>query len=151
MDRIELVKSELNRRIADCEAQHPPIMQAEEWNDHQNEIYCEECAYRGMLKFVDSLPAETASPELEEELVNYFGAMPDDKDKIAIARHFAGWQYQKDRRKFALLKAREWHDGFNACREQMMKEAVPFYEILKAVPPTEDRNKFKLIILKLDE
>ena len=35
-------------------------------------------------------------------------------------------------------------------KEQMMKEAVPFYEILEAVPPGPERDKVKLIICKED-
>lgn len=34
--------------------------------------------------------------------------------------------------------------------EQMMKKAVPFYEILKVVPPGPERDKVKLIICKED-
>lgn len=48
-----------------------------------------------------------------------------------IARHFAQW-------------------GTEHAREQMMKDAVPFYEILKVVPPGPERDKVKLIICKED-
>ena len=33
-------------------------------------------------------------------------------------------------------------------KEQMMKDAVPFYEILKAVPPGPERDKVRIIIVK---
>ena len=36
----------------------------------------------------------------------------------------AKWQYQKDRGEFAKIKAKTWNEGFDACKEQMMKEAV---------------------------
>ena len=51
--------------------------------------------YNGIIKtcmalrgFIKARISSQEQPELEEELVNYFGAMPDDKDKIAVARHF---------------------------------------------------------------
>ena len=42
------------------------------------------------------------------------------------ARHFAKWQYQKDRGEFAQIKAKTWSEGFDACKEQMMKEAIHY-------------------------
>ena len=36
----------------------------------------------------------------------------------------AKWQYQKDRGEFAQIKAKTWNEGFDACKEQMLKEAV---------------------------
>lgn len=36
----------------------------------------------------------------------------------------AEWQYQKDRGEFAKIKAKTWSEGFDACKEQMMKDAV---------------------------
>lgn len=35
-------------------------------------------------------------------------------------------------------------------KEQMMKEAVPFYEILKAVPPGPERENVRIIVVKED-
>lgn len=35
---------------------------------------------------------QPASDGMEEEIVNYYGNIPDDKDKIESARHFAEWQ-----------------------------------------------------------
>lgn len=46
--------------------------------------------------------------------------------------------------KVAFIAGAKWQ------KEQMMKEAVPFYEILKAVPPGPERDKVKLIICKED-
>ena len=62
----------------------------------------------------------------------------------------AKWQYQKDRGKFAQIKAKTWSEGFDACKRQMMKEAVPFYEILKAVPSGPERENVRIIIVKED-
>jgi hypothetical protein len=36
-------------------------------------------------------------------------------------------------------------------KEQMMKDAISFYEILKAVPPGPERDKVKLIIIPDNE
>lgn len=44
----------------------------------------------------------------------------------------------------------EYENGRKDCKEQMLKEAVPFYEILEAVPPGPERDKVKLIICKED-
>lgn len=38
----------------------------------------------------------------------------------------AKWQYQKDRGKFAQIKAKTWSEGFDACKEQMMKGAMEY-------------------------
>ena len=62
----------------------------------------------------------------------------------------AEWQYQKDRGEFAKIKAKTWCEGFDAHKEQMLKEAVPFYEILEAVPPGPEREKVRIIIVKED-
>jgi len=36
----------------------------------------------------------------------------------------AEWQYQKDRGEFAKIKAKTWCEGFDAHKEQMLKDAV---------------------------
>lgn len=41
-------------------------------------------------------------------------------------------------------------DGAKWEKEQLMKEAVPFYEILKVVPPGSERDKVHIIIVKED-
>lgn len=65
-------------------------------------------AYKEILAFIDSLPDETCkdslqvhetskentdsfTSELNNELENYYGRVPDDDDKINAARHFAEW------------------------------------------------------------
>ena len=58
MDKIEKIKVELERRISRCEKKHPPLMSDKEFTDEQNEIYCEERAYREILSFIDSLQDE---------------------------------------------------------------------------------------------
>ena len=63
---------------------------------------------RDLLAFIDSLPDETCkdslqvkeickenteffTDDLNNELENYYGRVPDDDDKINAARHFAEW------------------------------------------------------------
>ena len=82
---------------------------------------------------------EQPDKDLEEEVKNYFqGYWPGTETAeqcntdlhftplaiLRLARHFAGWQYQKDRGEFAKIKAKTWCEGFDACKEQMMKDAV---------------------------
>ena len=40
--------------------------------------------------------------------------------------------------------------GYQVRERQMLKEAVPFYEILKVVPPGPERDKVRIIIVKED-
>lgn len=66
---------------------------------------------------------------LEEEIERYFPESAFDTgwnydDMQEAARHFAQWQYQKDRREFAKIKAKTWCEGFDACKEQMMENAL---------------------------
>jgi hypothetical protein len=81
-------------------------------------------------EFLDTLESEKPSDGLEEEYKDYVESDPvysklvNRNAGLSIARHFAEWQYQKDRGKFAEIKAKTWCEGFDACKEQMMKEAV---------------------------
>lgn len=52
----------------------------------------------------------------------------------------AKWQYQKDRERFAQIKAKTWCEGFDACKEQMMKGAVDG-EVVSLIP---ERNYVKV-------
>ena len=89
-------------------------------------------------EFIDSLPEEKPSEDLEEAAEEYaYRGIPDEikqnvkpiADEI-IKQFIAGakWQYQKDRGEFAKLKAKEWSDGYNEGiakgKEQMTKDAV---------------------------
>jgi flagellar biosynthesis/type III secretory pathway protein FliH len=91
-----------------------------------------------LLSFIDSLPEEKPSEDLEEAAEKYaYKGIPDEikqdvkpiADEI-IKQFIAGaeWQYQKDRGEFAKLKAKEWSDGYNEGiakgKEQMTKDAV---------------------------
>lgn len=49
-------------------------------------------AYDQLLSFIDTLKTEPEPTEigvdLEEEIIDYYGCIPDDTDKIEAARHF---------------------------------------------------------------
>lgn len=70
--------------------------------------------------------------ELEEEIIRFnMVNRPINHSELGlkqwgemVAHHFAEWQYQKDRGEFAQIKAKTWCEGFDACKEQMMKNAV---------------------------
>ena len=112
-----------------------------------------------LLSFIDTLEEELRNnsattsqfvcEELEEEIEMEWDSFSkhlaeyddDDSDEVIwlnkfsftdIARHFANWQYQKDREKFAEIKTKTWFDGYDEgiekgkknMKEQMMKRAV---------------------------
>ena len=52
--------------------------------------------YADVLSFLDTIEEPVSDcHDLEEELENYYGSIPDDEDKINAARHFAEWQKAK--------------------------------------------------------
>lgn len=79
---------------------------------------CQIVAYENILHLLDTLPEQPVEG-LEEEIERFYRT---DEYRIAdtlgrgfetLARHFAEWQYQKDRVEFAKLKAREWINGYD--------------------------------------
>lgn len=84
-----------------------------EWIDegYNQNAFAEDCRIKSfdkLLAFIDSLPDETCKDSLQvkeickenpdsftgdlnNELENYYGRVPDDDDKINAARHFAEW------------------------------------------------------------
>ena len=83
--------------------------------------------------FLDTLE-EPVCEELEEAAMNYIAPI-ENEDGLRII-NFSGqdikdafiagakWQYQKDRAEFAKIKAKTWCEGFDACKEQMMKDGT---------------------------
>jgi len=74
----------------------------------------------------------------------------------------AEWQYQKDRGEFAKIKAKTWCEGFDAHKQQMMKDAVEGFIIqwnenyqaeliAKVGDEFKHGDKVKIIIVKSDE
>ena len=77
----------------------------------------------------------------------------------------AEWQYQKDREEFAKIKAKTWCEGFDAHKEQMLKDAVEadvntyidlaagksWAEFVVRMPTKELGDKVRMVIIKEDE
>lgn len=93
MDKIQLIKQEIERV-------YRHYLYAQEFDSGYN------MALDDILRFIDSIPEEPASEDLEEEYEKYFKAHEIDivlnpytncKD---IARHFAEWQKQQDEKLF---------------------------------------------------
>lgn len=77
-------------------------------------------------KFLDTF-SEEPDKNLEAEIQWYLRekCSGDDEPTVSeIARYFAKWQYQKDRGEFAKIRAKIWCEGFDAHKEQMLKNAV---------------------------
>lgn len=70
------------------------------------------------------------SDDLEEAANTYKNSYSDPNGALARAA------------KRAYITGAKWQ------KEQLMKEAIPFYEILKVVPPGPERDKVRVIILK---
>ena len=77
--------------------------------------------------------------ELDEAAEKYFIKVPcsEEVKKSLIEIYKPGIN--------AFIAGAKWQ------KEQMMREAVPFYEILKVVPPGPERDKVRVIIVKEDE
>lgn len=130
-----------------------------------------------LLLFIDSIPEEPVSEDLEEEIENYIKDSLDikfpttDKEQIKadiryIARHFAEWQRQKDQETIELAEDHAMLAGMEKMREEMMKDAVDaaVHEGLsnkyikeqnkdafdKALANFEVGDKVKIIIVKED-
>ena len=77
----------------------------------------------------------------------------------------AEWQYQKDRGEFAKIKAKTWCEGFDAHKQQMLKDAVEadvntygdlvagksWAEFVVEMPTSNIGDKVKIIIVRSDE
>lgn len=91
-----------------------------------------------ILSFLDSLTEgpdneesnrpKSSDNSLEDEMINYWGRIPEDKDLVDTARHFALWQ--KEQMMNEWLQDRDgcfWdgvEEGKKAMEKQMLKEAV---------------------------
>ena len=120
--------------------------------------------------FIDSLPEEHASEDLEEEIdrfedwLNNFNQSdyPTSYTVRDIARHFAEWQRKKDQETIELAEEHAMLDGMEKMREEMMKDAVdgivgghtenPAWIDLSIEnkPNVNVGDKVKLIIIKED-
>ena len=120
-------------------------------------------------KYMDEVRGRESDKSLEEEARTYcrssfkfdYDELNDSfnshafefYDVVELARHFAEWQYQKDRGEFAKIKAKTWYEGFDAYK-QMFKDVVDGTVcIIRHNPPTvsvqipvEDREGINISI-----
>lgn len=119
-----------------------------------DEAYLNECIAKASKtwegvdvdKYVDEVRGnrpKLSDSSLEDEMINYWGRIPDDKDLIDTARHFALWQ-KEQMMKDAEECFVEWYDGLylNLTTEQMSNA------IERAGAKVGD--KVKIIIVKED-
>ena len=91
-----------------------------------------------LLSFIDTLDIsgkidkEQPIEGLEKEVIDYFQGMWPGIDSnipmsfmppaiMRLIKHFTDWQYQKDRREFAKLKAKEWMSGYDDAVSRFVK------------------------------
>ncbi len=101
-------------------------------------------AYNAVLKFIDSLPEEPVSEDLEEEVDEYILDNFDDAEGrvyvLQCARHFANWQKQQ------MIK--DAIDGVVICDEKLTHG---YKDIVFKFPDNlQVGDKVKLIIIKED-
>lgn len=82
-----------------------------------------------LLLFIDSLPEEPASEDLEEFAIdtwnNYIGLdLMHVDEAVAFANKIAEWQKQKDQETIELAEDHAMLAGMMKEREEMMKDAV---------------------------
>lgn len=81
---------------------------------------------------------EPVGEELEKDVERWF--FNEISSKINV-EHSMYYYFQECARRYA-----QW--GAEHARAQMMKDAVPFYEKLKVVPPGPERDRVLLIVVK---
>lgn len=114
--------------------------------------------YQYVFPAIEELQKEQSDVNLEKEIERWWGekymknaeGLPILPVVQGIARHFAEWQSKQDKETIELAEDHAYLAGSVNEREKMMKEAVPFYEILKVVPPGPERDKVRIIIVKED-
>ena len=166
MDKIEKIRQEIERRMKYYDEKEMKAWDDSEQGDEDALWYQghrKMCAE--LLTFLNTL-TEEPDKNLGEEIQRYLCeecSGDDDPTVSEIARHFAKWQYQKDREEFAKIKAKTWCEGFDAHKEQMLKNAVEgyvnYYEdsggILIAEAqvgcPYHTGDKVRIIVLKEGE
>lgn len=138
-------------------------------------------AFNDILQFIDSLPEEHASEDLEKEIGKYTtnhllkkrnhstGVYHlTQKDCDDIARHFAEWQKKKDQETIELAEDHAMLAGMNKIKEEMMKDAVetiivndwqygkdPDHAVIPAIHQRIDGfnvgDKVRIIIVKTEQ
>ena len=123
MNNIEKIKAEIKRLMKETDASQFGIGGR--------------CMCRIILDFIDSLSEEKPSEDLEkaaeeslegQSVAELFCGSYEAWQMLEMFKAGSEWRYQKDRREFAKLKAKEWSDGYDEGiakgKEQMMKDTV---------------------------
>lgn len=143
MSDKELIKQEIERRIAE--------------GSSKNYISEGALALESLLDFIDSLPEESASEDLEEYYTKEFlpkewfakpGHRTISQFNFFTARHFAEWQKQK-MMKDVFIDDYIVHDG----RIELEADPLPSVEpiILLPYPKFKPNDKVKIIIVKEEQ
>ena len=119
-------------------------------------------AYNQLLSFIDSLPEEPVSEELEKELSAYVNSKEytnsiGTSGLLLIARHIANWQKEKDQSVIELAEDHAMLAGMEKMKEEMMAKAVDA-KLLEGhlirqkgvTHPLHIGDKVKVIIIKED-
>ena len=88
MNTIDKIRAEIKKRRLHFNKEAEKYQALN--NGYSQNCYGARDALRDLENFIDTLE-EPVSEDLEEELENYYGSIPDDDDKINAARHFAKW------------------------------------------------------------
>ena len=163
MNNIEKIHKEIERRKKEHMYNEMPITIGRYYED------------RDLLAFIDLLLQEKPEVELSEISEKYAEKLDISKgwfdggeiDDLIKESFEAGakWQYQKDRGEFAKIKAKTWCEGFDAYKEQMLKDAVEadvntytdlavgksWAEFVVRMPTKNLGDKVKIIILPMEE
>lgn len=109
-------------------------------------------AYQHVGILIGSLQQEQPEVDLGKEIDRMSKRYPEVSfAKLSrIAVHFAKWKEAQDQKIIELAEDHAYLAGAVNEREKMMKDAVPFYEILEAVPPGPERENVRVIIVKED-
>lgn len=92
-------------------------------------------------------------PDIFEQTYESVG--PDKSlEEAALGNYYGGGYIPKNQElREVALKTKEVQSfivGAEWQKQQMLKNAIPFYEILKAVPPGPERENVRIIIVKED-
>ena len=123
MDKVEKIRAEIERLMAEYD----------KWIEEQGVRRKE---WARLKEDVLDTVSEEPDKSLEEAAEEYcktifhklFSENPQEEQIVYDPDKYKGfiagakWQYQKDRGEFAKIKAKTWCEGFDACKEQLMKE-----------------------------
>ena len=130
-DKVQLIKEEIERQKSFCkktfDVLHPDDLDAAIAYAHIELL-------DRLLQFIDSLPEEHASEDLEEEINNYIkdnffgsGSMGffsnrtkqelNSIDVAYIARHFAEWQKERDYLQYSHISLKDIKDAWQTLKK----------------------------------